>query len=276
MPGVKNITGVAPINGARIYYETAGEGEPFLMIHAGVADSRQWDNEFAHFADRYRVVRYDLRTYGKSEPVEGEFNHFDDLLALVDYFKFDRPAVVMGCSMGGMLAMDLALARPTEVKAIIMVGSGPSGLELDVPDPPQAAEAEKAYQAGDLERLAEIETQVWFDGVGRTSAQVNQTLRKLVYDMIMIGLVNEAKKIGKRVLPTRVPAVQRLSELKIPLLIIIGANDIPYLQAAADYMIDHIPTARKMVIADAAHLPNMEHPQEFQRIITGFLDDISA
>lgn len=267
-------TGFAPINGAQIYYETAGEGDPFLMIHAGVADSRQWDNEFAHFADHYRVIRYDLRGYGKSEPTEGEYSHYGDLLALVDYFKIDRPAVVMGCSMGGMLALDLALARPPVVKAVIMVGSGPSGLELDVPDPPQVAEIEDAYQAGDLERLAELETQVWFDGMGRTPLQVDQNLRKLTYEMIMIGLVNDAMKIGKRVAPDRVPAVKRLDEIKIPVLAVIGTNDIPFLQAAADYLVEHVPTARKAVIQNAGHLPNMEHPQEFQRIVTEFLDGV--
>ena len=68
-------TGFAAINNAQIYYETAGEGAPFVMIHAGVADSRQWNLDFAFFARSFQVVRYDLRGYGKSEPVEGEFNH---------------------------------------------------------------------------------------------------------------------------------------------------------------------------------------------------------
>src|SRR5512143_50754 len=102
-------TGYAPINGAQIYFETAGEGEPFLMIHAGVADSRQWDNEFANFADHYRVIRYDLRGYGKSEPVEGKFSHLADLTTLLNYLKISPPIIAMGCSMGGGLAMDLAL-----------------------------------------------------------------------------------------------------------------------------------------------------------------------
>src|SRR5207249_4893643 len=112
-------------NGARIYYEIAGDGDPFLMIHAGVADSRQWDNEFAYFASHYRVVRYDMRGYGKSEPVDGEYRHVQDLAALLDHLEIDRPIIAMGCSMGGGVAMSLGLSKPSMVKALIMVDSGP-------------------------------------------------------------------------------------------------------------------------------------------------------
>lgn len=141
------ISGFAEINAARIYYEIAGEGQPFVMIHAGVADSRQRNNEFLHFANRFRVLRYDLRCYGKSEPVEGEFSHLRDLTALVNYLHLDQPLILTGCSMGGGLAIDFALAHPSRVKSLIMVGAAPSGLELDVPEPPKFAQAEKAYNA---------------------------------------------------------------------------------------------------------------------------------
>jgi 3-oxoadipate enol-lactonase len=109
MPKIANNSGLAPINNALIYYEVGGVGEPFVMIHAGVADSRQWNNEFAHFADHYQVIRYDMRGYGKSEPVAGEYSHLQDLNALLDHLQIDRPHIVMGCSMGGGVAMNLAL-----------------------------------------------------------------------------------------------------------------------------------------------------------------------
>lgn len=71
-------SGFAAINGARIYFEAAGDGPPFVMIHAGVADNRQWNNEFEYFAARFRVVRFDMRGYGKSEPAAGDFSHLRD------------------------------------------------------------------------------------------------------------------------------------------------------------------------------------------------------
>lgn len=272
---MQNDSGLAPVKDARLYYEIAGEGEPFVMIHAGVADSRQWNNEFAHFADRYLVLRYDLRGYGKSEPVAGEFSHLADLTALLDYLKIDRPLIAMGCSMGGGIAMNLALERPSAVRALIMVGSGPAGLKLDVPTPPKFAEAEKAFEAGDLDLVCEIETQIWFDGMGRSPAQVDGAMRRLVYEMNRLALAHEAKGLGKRLPETGVAADERLGELHVPVLAIVGAEDTPYLQAAADYMAQHIPGLRKAVMQDAAHLPNLDHPDEFRRIVTEFLDGLA-
>jgi len=268
--------GFANINNAQIYYETAGKGTPLVMIHAGVADSRQWNNEFAFFTQNYQVVRYDMRGYGKSEPVEGEFNHLDDLLSLLDTLELHEPIITMGCSMGGGLAMDLALTQLSRVKALIMVGSAPSGLELDVPTPTKFAEAEKAFEAGDLDRVAEIETQIWFDGTDRTPGQVNQAMRKLCYEMNRKALSNEVKELGKRLPNTQTPAFDRLSGLNIPVLVIVGAHDTPYILAAANYMVERIPSVQKVVIEDAAHLPNMDHPYEFQGIVKAFLEGISS
>jgi 2-hydroxy-6-oxonona-2,4-dienedioate hydrolase len=245
------------------------------MIHAGVADNRQWENEFAYFANRFRVVRYDMRGYGKSEPVDGEFSHLQDLTALLDNLHLDEPLILMGCSMGGGIAMDFALTQLSKVKALIMVGSGPTGLKLDVPTPNKFEEAEKAYQAGDLDLVAELETQIWFDGMGRTPAQVNQAMRQLAYQMNRKALSHEAKGLGKRLPDTQIPAAERLSELHIPVLVIVGSHDTPYILAAASYMMEKIPSAQKVIIEDAAHLPNMDHPSQFQQIVTGFLDGIT-
>jgi pimeloyl-ACP methyl ester carboxylesterase len=156
-----------------------------------------------------------------------------------------------------------------------MVGSAPSGLELDVPSLAKFAEAEKAYEAGDLELLAELETQIWFDGTDRTPEQVNQAMRKLAYEMNRNALDLEARNLGKRLPNTAVPAFDRLSELKLPVLIIVGTQDTPYILAAADYMLEKLPLAQKVIIEDAAHLPNMEHPDQFQTIVREFLIGLS-
>jgi pimeloyl-ACP methyl ester carboxylesterase len=276
MPEKPSDSGLAAINNALIYYELAGEGQPLVMIHAGVADSRQWNNEFATFADRYRVLRYDMRGYGKSEPVEGEFSHLQDLTALLDHLDLTQPLILMGCSMGGGLAMDFALTYPSRAKALIMVDSGPSGLQLDVPSPAKFEEAEKAYDAGDLDLVAEIETQIWFDGMGRTPAQVNQAMRQLAYEMNRTALSHEAKQLGKRLADTEISAAERCSELHLPVLVVVGANDVPYMPAAATYMVEMIPSAQQVIIQDAAHLPNMDQPDEFQRLVATFLDDLPS
>src|SRR5215216_2984597 len=269
-------SGYANINNAQIYYETAGKGTPFVMIHAGVADSRQWNNEFVYFAQNYQVVRYDMRGYGKSEPVDGEFSHMSDLVSLLDTLELHEPLILMGCSMGGGLAMDFALTNPSRVKALIMVGAGPSGLQLDVETPAKFADVEKAFEAGDLDLVSEIETQIWFDGMDRTSEQVNQTMRKLLYEMNRIALSHEVKQLGKRLPNTQTPAFDHLQDLEMPVLVIVGAHDTPYILAAADYMVKKIESSRMIRIEDAAHLPNMDHPHEFQTVVRNFLEGLSS
>ena len=273
-PEIKS--GFANIDNAKIYYETAGKGISLVMIHAGVADSRQWNNEFTEFAQSYQVIRYDMRGYGRSEPVGGEFSHMSDLVSLLDALEIHGPIVVMGCSMGGGLAMDFALTHPSRAKGLIMVDAGPSGLELDVATPSKFADAEKAFEAGNLDLVAEIETQIWFDGMARTPEQVNQAMRKLLYEMDRIALSHEVKQLGKRLPNTQTPAFDRLADLDVPVLVIVGAHDTPYILAAADYMTEKIPSARKVIIEDAAHLPNMDQPHEFQRIVKDFLEGLSS
>jgi pimeloyl-ACP methyl ester carboxylesterase len=157
-----------------------------------------------------------------------------------------------------------------------MVGSAPSGLELDVAAPSKFADAEKAFEAGDLDLVAEIETQIWFDGTDRTPEQVNPDMRKLLYEMNRLALSHEARHLGKRLPNTETPAFDRLGHLGIPVLIIVGAHDTPYILAASDYMTEKLPSARKVIIEDAAHLPNMDQPHEFQGIVKDFLESLSS
>lgn len=153
-----------------------------------------------------------------------------------------------------------------------MVGSGPSGLELDVPAPAKFAEAEKAYKNKDWDLLAELETQIWFDGTGRTSEQTDQEMRKLAHEMNRNALNHESKGLGKRLPNTETPAFDRLEELNIPVLVIVGVHDTPYILSSADYMVEKLPSAQKVMIEDAAHLPNMDHPNEFREIVRSFLN----
>ena len=263
-------------HGAQLYCETAGKGKPLVMIHAGVADSRQWNNEFRYFARNHRVVRYDMRGYGKSEPAEGDFNHMLDLVAVLDALEIREPMVMMGCSMGGGLAIDFALEHASRVRALITVGTGPTGLDLDIPESPKHALAEKAWKAGDVDLTAELETQIWFDGDGRTPEQVDPEMRKLALEMDRQALRHEIKGLGKRQPNTERPAFDRLSALRIPVLVIVGAQDQPFAHASADYMLRHIPSARMVVIEDAAHLPNMDHPEEFRAVVEDFLANLPS
>ena len=265
-------TGVAEINGAKIYYEVAGEGQPFLMVHAGIADKSMWDAQFDFFAHHYKVVRYDMRGFGQSLPVAEDYQRHEDIRALLDFLKIDH-AYLMGCSMGGGACMDFALEYPDRADALIMVGSAPGGFGYDDWSPsPLDIEMEAAYEKGDLELINEVAVQIFVDGKGRTPDQVDPALRKKVYEMNMIALRNE-KLLGKDV-PLPTSAAERIGELRLPVLIVIGDLDEDYSSRAADFMKTNIDGARQVVMKGTAHLPNMEFPQEFNAHVQAFVESV--
>lgn len=267
-------TGFAEVNGAKLYYEVAGDGQPFLMVHAGIADKSMWDDQFDFFASKYNVVRFDMRGFGQSLPVADDYQRHEDIRALLDFLQIDR-AILMGCSMGGGACMNFALEYPERAAALIMVGSAPVGFAYDEWSPsPLDEEAEAAYERGDLERVNELEVQLFVDGAGRAPDQVNPALRKKVYDMNMIALRN-ANLLGKDV-PLPVSAAERIGELRLPVLIVMGDLDEEYIVRAADFMATKIPGARKVVMPGTAHLPNMEFPDEFNAHVQAFLDSLPA
>lgn len=255
---------------ASIYYETAGQRQPILFLHAGVADSRQWNGEFDAFAKDYAVVRYDMRGYGKSEPVAGEFTHLKDLEALVAHLSLDQPAILVGCSMGGGTALDFALEHPEQVRALVLVDSAPSGLQVDVPSPPKFALVDAAEKEGDLALVCELETQIWFDG-DRDPAEVNKVMRKLAYDMNLLALEHDAKNLGEHRQNTKTPAIDRLQQLEIPVLAVLGENDIPYMHKAVEVMATKISHFEQVTLSNAAHLPNLDQPEQFQAALSAFI-----
>ena len=268
-------TGYAASGDARIYYETVGSGPGFVMIHAGVADHRQWNAAFEHFGQTHQVLGYDMRGHGKSDPVAGSYCAIDDLLAVLAAADMRGPKIMMGCSMGGALAMDFTLAHPREGSALIMVCAGPSGLSLDVERPAKFAEIEAADAAGDLDLVCELETQVWFDGEGRAPGDVDAAPRALLYEMNRLALTHESKDLGKREHDLTPPACERLGEISVPVMLLTGAFDVPFMAAAADYMCDAMPHAQRVDYPDTAHLPNMEHPHRFNLSVEDFLADIA-
>ncbi len=265
-------TGFTNINGAQLYYEVTGSGHPLVMVHAGIADCRMWDDQFEIFAERYRVIRYDMRGYGRSVPVAGSFSHHADLYALLKFLDVEH-AYVMGCSMGGRVCINMALQQPEMVTALIPIGSGVAGFTFAAPPPRQRDALEAALKQGDLERASELEVQIWVDGASRTPDQVNARVRERVREMNLAALKNEALELGDEQ-PLNPPAIQRLGELRMPTLIMVGELDMPRILAASDALAAQIAGAKKSIISGAAHVPNMERPAEFNRIVLDFLSKI--
>jgi pimeloyl-ACP methyl ester carboxylesterase len=176
--------------------------------------------------------------------------------------------------MGGGSTIDVTLEHPDMVDALALVCSSPAGLKLDVQPPKEYALIEEAEKNGDWDRINELEMQLWFDGQGRTAQQVNATARAKALAMNRVALEHERKNLGSQKPPLQPPSVERLAEIKIPVLVVIGDCDTPHAQGAAEYMTAHISGARKAVMNNAAHLPNMEAPDVFNQILTDFLESV--
>ena len=269
-------SGFVEVNGAQLYYERAGAGMPLIMLHAGIADCRMWEHEFSSLADSYQTLRYDMRGYGRSLPVAGEFNIQDDLEGLLEALEAPSPLALMGCSMGGALAIDFALAQPDRVAALILVGSDPAGFESDAAWPDDLiARSNAAFEQRNIDEVAELDMQIWFDGVGRSRADVDPAIRAKAFDMARLVTAHELSGIGEHIRkPVDIPAARRLRELAMPALLVIGENDLPHLKQATDYMAARLPHARKLVLPNAGHLPNMEHPAQFESRLREFLSAV--
>ncbi len=261
----------AEINGAHLYYQDIGAGMPIVFVHAGIADSRMWDTQVAAFKTQYRVIRLDLRGYGQSAPTDGLYSHREDVLALMDRLEIDQ-AVLVGCSMSGKMAIDLALEQPQRVAALVVVAARPNGFSADAPLSPLVSDLAAAEAAGDLDLLNELEILYWVAGQGRTRAKVDPIVWALAIDMNRIALENEGH--GDEKPPVEPPAIDRLHELSVPTLIVCGECDVPTMILAAAAMEQGIPSARKIMLTNAGHLPNMERPDEFNRAVKAFLNEV--
>jgi pimeloyl-ACP methyl ester carboxylesterase len=265
-------TGTVAIDGAQLYYEAAGSGHPVVFVHAGIADRRMWDHQFEAFAARYRAIRYDQRGYGRTTATAGPHSQLRDLAAVLDHLHVAR-AHLVGCSKGGRLALNFTLAHPERVSAIVMVNSAAPGFQHSGVEPPQWEEAVAAFKAGNLARTNELEIQVWVDGAQRRPDQVDPAVRALALEMNGIALANEAAGLGDEERPP--DGAGRLSEIQAPFLAIAGDLDDPDFIRAGEYAAAHIARSRTAVIHGAAHLPSMERPDEFNRVVLDFLAPIS-
>ena len=263
--------GYADVHGARLYYEAAGAGHPLVMLHGLLIDSGQWDDQFEVFARQYRVVRYDARGFGQSTKPPGPFAHYEDLHGMLAFLGIER-AYLMGCSGGGAATIDFALAYPKMTSALILVGAGLGGYQFGEP-PPLALELRAAFERGDLERAVELSLQLWTDGENRSPAQVNPVARERIRAMSTRLFAREDAEPSPSMLEP--PAAGRLVEIAVPTLAIVGDQDVRRIQEIADLVAAQVPGARKAVIPDAGHHPNMEHPELFNQVVLDFLGALS-
>ena len=254
---------------AQIAAESSGSGEPtVLLIHAGVTDQRGW----SHVVDRlpdHRCLTYDQRGYGGTTyQREDGWSSVADAVAVLDAYDA-QSAVVVACSMGGRVALDLALTHPGRVAGLVLIAPAISGQPKPTYEPEVEAlgeKAEAAEEAGDLALVNEIDAQVWLDGPS-VPGRVQGPARDLFLEMNGIAL--EAEDPGDR--GDDGEAWDRLGEITVPTLLMIGDLDLQYLAHGVAHAAASIPGARVVELPGVAHLPQLEGDERTLSEVTAFV-----
>ena len=254
--------GVVEVDGSRIYYEVTGQGPALVLIHDGILHRETWDEQFAEFGRSFRTVRWDRRGYGKSPAAQAPFSHIDDLLLVMKALKIERAALI-GCSAGGMLALHFALDHPAMVSALVLVGPIVSGLPFSdhfvtrggrkIPPPGSPAEDRIDYWTS---------KDPWI--TAPTSDGAKRKMRSLME-------ANPANGAGGQHARWSEPVLGRLSQIKVPTLLIAGESDIPDVHSSMGAIQAGVPDATRVVLAHAGHLPHLEVPQAFNAEVLKFL-----
>jgi 3-oxoadipate enol-lactonase len=258
-----------------VYHEVAGDGPGVALLHSTICDSRMWDAEFAALSARYRVVRFDLRGFGRSELPPGPFSLVDDLRTVLDLAGIDEAALV-GVSAGAALALDFALAEPERVRGLVLGGPAIGGLEWSQEVRRFGAREDELLDAGDVDGAVELNLRTWVDGPRRGRDAVDPAVRARVGEMqrrafeVQIAAYAGDDQPGPQA-RLEPPAIERLEEVRVPTLVIVGDADVDDVLERADILATRIPGARKVVLPDVAHLVNLERPAEFQALLDEFL-----
>lgn len=257
-----------------LYTESAGEGDPaVVLVHAGIADCRMWDRAFAALAERHRVVRYDVRGFGRSpDPTSDYFDH-EDLLAVMDAQGVGR-AVLIGASNGGRIVLDTAVTTPARVSGLVLMGAAVPGIPLSDELRADFGEEGEALAAGDIERAKAINLRWWVDGVDRDADTVDPNVRAAVAGWLDELLPRQAKQERDSNGDAQLvePLMRdRLADLTVPVLALVGRHDVDGMRTAARHVADHAHDAELVEIDGAAHLPNLEQPDRVTELLDRFL-----
>ena len=258
------------IGSAQLIGERTGAGELLLFLHAGVGDRRMWRPQMIALSRNYQTVAYDRRGFGETTTADEVFSHVEDLRAVLDQVG-NTLVTLVGCSQGGRIAVDFALAYPQRVSRLVLIAPAISGAPAPDTFPEDILERlkklDEADEADDLEQVNAIEAALWLDGPTSQEGRVGGKLRELFLDMNGIAL--RMPELTKETEPAA--AYDRLPQLGLPVLVIWGELDFPHVQERCRQLVDMIPAAQGQEITDTAHLPNLEQPDLINTLLWKFL-----
>ncbi len=243
---------------------------PLVLVHAGVADRRMWEPQWASLTGERDVIRVDLRGFGESDerPV-GAWSAYGDLLTTLDQLRVER-AHLVGCSLGSGVAVEATLARPGLAESLTLVSPGGALFGERTPELAAFAAAEgTALRSGDLTAAVRASVETWVLSPRRTSSEVDAGVQALVADMQRRAFEitadwDDVEEAEEELDP---PAIERYGEIEVPMLVLVGELDLDVVHQAADRLLERVPAARRVDWPGVAHLPGLERPAELGRLV---------
>lgn len=257
--------------GATLFVEDLGEGPSVTLLHPGLWDHRTWDPQIEVLLDAgYRVIRYDQRGYGRSSlPVPGQlYSSVRDLQVVLDDTGVSSTALV-GCSMGGGVAIDATLTFPERVWALVPVATGLGGFESTEEEDDWYGDIgdlyDQAVDAGDLIGARAILLERIWAPLG-TDDPAGARIRQIAMDNLQEITMDESGRVG-----LDPPAAHRLREIDVPTLILTAEADPPDMHRIGGLLAAQIPGARELVVEGADHVVNLRQPERFNAAVLPFL-----
>jgi pimeloyl-ACP methyl ester carboxylesterase len=247
-------------DGVEIHYEAHGSGPTLLLTHGYSSTSAMWQGQIEALAQHHKLVLWDMRGHGQSDYPEDPAAYSEaltvaDMAALLDKIGADS-AIVGGLSLGGYMSLAFYRAHPQRVRALLIIDTGPGFKKDDARD----AWNKRARETGDR-----------FEREGLEVLKSLSPERSSVSHRDAGGLARAARGMLTQ---RDARVIESLPGIKVPSLVVVGADDAPFL-AASDYMAAKIPGARKAVIAAAGHAVNIDQPQAFIDAVLPFLDGLA-
>ncbi|MFF4469791.1 alpha/beta fold hydrolase [Streptomyces sp. NPDC001599] len=250
-------------------YRDTGAGDPVVLLHSGFTDHRVFDAQIPVLAREYRVIAPDVRGHGASANASRPFRWADDLAALLRHLDAG-PAVLVGVSMGGAIAIDTVLEYPELVRAVVACGASTSEFEYTNPWVREVqAEQAAALGAGDVEGWLTAFLR-FVPGEHRSLDDVDPDVLRRVREMALGTLSKHSPDEENHHVPLT-DTWPRVPKIDVPVLTVNGALDAPELVAEAERLARTVRSGRSATIDGVAHYPNMEKPDAFEETVTGFL-----
>jgi pimeloyl-ACP methyl ester carboxylesterase len=248
-------------DGVSLYYEVHGSGPPLILTHGYSSTSAMWQGQIAALSRHHKLVLWDMRGHGQSDyPTDAtaysEALTVADIAALLDAVGAEQ-AIVGGLSLGGYMSLAFYRSHPERVRALLIIDTGP-GFKKD--------DAREAWNRRALDNADR------FDREGLAVLQSLSAERASVVHRDASGLARAARGMLTQ---RDASVIETLPHIKVPSLVVVGADDTPFL-AASDYMAAKIPGARKVVIPAAGQAANIDQPKAFNDAVVAFLDGLKA